>query len=406
MGDCFDDQKNTWRENARADAPFFLLWFGAAVSLAEILAGTLLAPLGPVRGLIAIVLGHVIGTTLLVLGGLIGARQRQSAMGTVGAAFGSAGRRLFAVLNVIQLVGWTAVMLATGARQFAGLTAALGVDSAVWPWVGLLGVLVAAWAVFARAGIGRLNTVAVLCLVALLLVVFVRLFFEPSDTTPAAGSSMRFGAGLELVVVMPLSWLPLIADYNRHAHSGAATAVFTWLGYALGSAWMYAIGLFMALYFGGLDLGALVAGVPAVAAALAVILLSTVTTTFLDVYSAGVSASHVWPALPVRATALAMTAAGALIALYAPITAYQGFLYIIGALFSPLYAVVLARYFLVRETARDPRRLVWSALAVWATGVAVYYGFLALDTPIGATLPAFAVTAALYAITHRRGQVD
>lgn len=390
-----------------ADTPFFLLWFGAAVSLDEILAGTLLAPLGPMRGMVAIVLGHVVGTTLLVLGGLIGARQRQSAMGSAGAAFGSIGRRLFAALNVIQLVGWTAVMLGIGARQFAGLTDTFGGASAVWPWILLLGVLVAAWATFARAGIGRLNTAAVLCLIALLVVVCVQLLSAPSSPAPVAGSSsMRFGAGLELVVVMPLSWLPLIADYNRHARSGRAAAVLTWLGYGLGSVWMYAIGLFMALRFGSGDLGALMTGVPAIGAGLAVILLSTVTTTFLDVYSAGVSARHIWPAAPLRGLALAMTAVGTLIALYAPITAYEGFLYIIGALFSPLYAVVLARYFLVRDTSSDPRRLVWSALAVWAIGVGAYYGFLTLNTPIGATLPAFVVTAALYAITHWHGRGD
>ncbi|MDA3922797.1 MAG: putative hydroxymethylpyrimidine transporter CytX [Salinisphaera sp.] len=392
-----------------ADAPFFLLWFGAAVSLSEILAGTLLAPLGWARGLAAIVLGHIIGTTLLVLGGLIGARQRQSAMGTAGAAFGSIGRRLFAALNVIQLVGWTAVMLSVGAHQFAELAAALGAADAAWPWILLLGGLVAGWTLFARAGIGRLNTVSVVCLMLLLVVVFMRLFFEPNSSALVAGASMRFGAGMELVIVMPLSWLPLIADYNRHAYSASAATVYTWLGYALGSALMYAIGLCMALRFDGLDFGALLSGGPVIVAALMVILLSTVTTTFLDVYSAGVSARHVWPIAPVRVLAVIMVMVGILIALDTPMTAYEGFLYIIGALFSPLYAVVLARYFLVRDRSDDPRYVAWPALTVWALGVGVYYGFLAIDTPVGATLPAFAVTAALYTLVHkldRNGQAS
>lgn len=382
------------------DSPFFFLWFGAAVSLSEMLAGTLLAPLGLVRGLIVIVLGHVIGTTLLVLGGLIGARENQSAMGTAGAAFGSAGRRLFAALNVVQLVGWTAIMLATGARQFAGLAGHLGAGGPVWLWIVVLAVLIAAWAAFARAGIGRLNMLAVALLIGLLLAVFVRLFFIGGNAVVPTGT-LHFGAALELVIVMPLSWLPLIADYNRHARSGGAAAVFTWLGYAIGSAWMYAIGLMMALHFGGLDLAALVSGAPAVVAALAVILLSTVTTTFMDTYSAGVSARHVAPVASTRALALVMTAIGTMIALSAPIGAYEGFLYTIGALFSPLYAVVLARYFLLRVTADEPGVVAWPALTIWAIGVASYYGFLALDTPIGATLPSFAATAFLYVATYR-----
>ncbi|MES1953818.1 putative hydroxymethylpyrimidine transporter CytX [Salinisphaera hydrothermalis] len=385
-----------------SDAPFFLLWFGAAVSLSEMLAGTLLAPLGWVHGLIAIVLGHVIGTTLLVCAGLIGSREKQSAMGTAGAAFGAAGRRLFAALNVVQLIGWTAIMLATGARQFAGLATHLADVGPVWLWIGVFGVLVAAWSLFARAGIGRLNTIAVTLLMALLLVVFVRLFFVDAPLAAPAGSgAMRFGAALELVVVMPLSWLPLVADYNRHARRGGAAAVFTWLGYGIGSAWMYAIGLLMALHFGGLDLAALVGGVPAVLAALAVILLSTVTTTFMDTYSAGVSAHHVAGGGAPRWLALLMTAIGTIVALAVPIAAYENFLYTIGALFSPLYAVVLARYFLLGERRDEPGVFAWPALGVWAIGVASYYGFLALDTPIGATLPSFAVTAALYVATRR-----
>ncbi len=212
---------------------------------------------------------------------------------------------------------------------------------------------------------------------------------------------MRFGAALELVVVMPLSWLPLVADYNRHARNGGVAAVYTWLGYGIGSAWMYAIGLLMALHFGGLDLGALVTGAPALAAALAVIVLSTVTTTFMDTYSAGVSVRHVVPIASPRVLALVMTAIGTVIALVAPIAAYEGFLYTIGALFSPLYAVVLARYFALGERVDAPGGLAWPALGVWAIGVASYYGFLALDTPIGATLPSFAVTALLYVLSRR-----
>ncbi|MGN8200140.1 putative hydroxymethylpyrimidine transporter CytX [Salinisphaera sp. RV14] len=383
------------------DIPFFFLWFGAAVSLSEMLAGTLLAPLGVGRALVAIVLGHVIGTTLLVAAGLIGSRENQSAMGTAGAAFGSAGRRLFAALNVLQLVGWTAIMLATGARQFASLAGHLGAVGPIGLWIGVLGLLVAGWAAFARAGIGRLNTLAVVLLIGLLLAVFVRLFFVAGAAPAPMATSMRFGAALELVVVMPLSWLPLVADYNRHATSGGAAAVFTWLGYAIGSAWMYAIGLLMALHFGGLDLGALVSGAPALVAALAVIVLSTVTTTFMDTYSAGVSLRHVAPVASPRVLALAMTAIGTVIALVAPNSAYEGFLYTIGALFSPLYAVVLARYFALGERVDEPGVLAWPALGVWAMGVASYYGFLALDTPIGATLPSFAVTALLYVLSRR-----
>ena len=123
-------------------------------------------------------------------------------------------------------------MLATGARQFASLAGHLGAVGPVALWIVVLGLLVAGWAAFARAGVGRLNTVAVALLIGLLLAVFVRLFFVPGDgpAPMSTSTSMRFGAALELVVVMPLSWLPLVADYNRHARNGGVAAVYTWLG--------------------------------------------------------------------------------------------------------------------------------------------------------------------------------
>lgn len=42
-----------------------LIWFGAGVSLAEILTGTYFAPLGFQKGLLAIIIGHIIGCTML-----------------------------------------------------------------------------------------------------------------------------------------------------------------------------------------------------------------------------------------------------------------------------------------------------------------------------------------------------
>lgn len=73
-----------------------LIWFGAGVSIAEILTGTYFAPLGMEKGLAAILLGHVIGCVLLYLAGLIGARTGRSAMETVKLSFGRQGGLLFA----------------------------------------------------------------------------------------------------------------------------------------------------------------------------------------------------------------------------------------------------------------------------------------------------------------------
>ena len=48
-----------------------LIWFGAGVSIAEILTGTYLAPLGFGKGLMAMILGHLIGCLMLLCEGII-----------------------------------------------------------------------------------------------------------------------------------------------------------------------------------------------------------------------------------------------------------------------------------------------------------------------------------------------
>lgn len=92
-----------------------LIWFGAGVSIAEILTGTYLAPLGFGKGLAAVVIGHIIGCAMLFLAGVIGGRQRRSSMESVKMSFGQKGSLLFAFLNILQLIGWTAIMIYDGA---------------------------------------------------------------------------------------------------------------------------------------------------------------------------------------------------------------------------------------------------------------------------------------------------
>ena len=114
-----------------------LIWFGAGVSIAEILTGTYLAPLGMSKGLAAIVIGHIIGCIMLFLAGVIGGRERLSAMESVKLSFGQKGGLLFSILNVLQLVGWTAIMIYDGALAADGVMAA-----GQWIWCLVIGGLI------------------------------------------------------------------------------------------------------------------------------------------------------------------------------------------------------------------------------------------------------------------------
>lgn len=136
-----------------------LIWFGAGVSIAEILTGTYLADLGFGKGLLAIIVGHIIGCTMLFLSGLIGGKVRRSAMETAKMSFGSKGGLLFSALNVIQLVGWTAIMIYDGALAADGI---LGVGN--WIWCLLIGGLIIVWILIGIENLGKVNTVAMAAL--------------------------------------------------------------------------------------------------------------------------------------------------------------------------------------------------------------------------------------------------
>ena len=227
-----------------------LIWFGAGVSLAEILTGTSFAPLGMAKGFAAILIGHIIGCAMMLLAGLIGGRTGRSAMETVKMSFGQKGGLLFAFLNVLQLVGWTAIMIYDGALAVGGIF-----DIGRWVWCLVIGALIIAvdrrghhrpgldqqnhhgGAVYPHAG-----------------AVQGHLLLRQRDGRLSAARAMTFGAAVELAVAMPLSWLPLISDYTRDAEKPIQATWVSVIVYGLVSCWMYVIGMGAAIFTGEYDI--------------------------------------------------------------------------------------------------------------------------------------------------------
>ena len=365
-----------------------LIWFGAGVSLAEILTGTYFAPLGFGKGLLAILLGHVIGCVLLFLAGLIGGRTEKSAMETVRLSFGRKGALFFAALNVLQLVGWTAIMIYDGALAADGVLAA-----GRWVWCLVIGALIMVWILIGVRNLGKLNTVAMTALF-LLTVVLCVVIFRGSGVSPAVQEGMSFGAAVELAVAMPLSWLPLISDYTRSARKPAGATAVSAAVYALVSCWMYVIGMGAAIYAGESDLAQIILKAGIGAAGLLVIVLSTVTTTFMDAYSAGVSSEAISAKLPGKWVAVAAAVLGTLGAIAFPMDDITEFLYLIGSVFAPMIAIQIADFFLLKRD-RSARSFDWRNLVIWALGFLVYRLLMNVDIAVGSTLPDMAVTVLL-----------
>lgn len=366
-----------------------LIWFGAAVSLAEILTGTYFAPLGMAKGFAAIVLGHVIGCVMLFFAGCIGAGTERSAMETVKMSFGQRGGLLFSALNILQLAGWTAIMIYDGGAACNGVF-----HAGKWIWCLVIGALIVLWLFIGVTNLGPVNRVSMGALFVLTLVLCRLIFFDGVPAGTAAGQTMRFGTAVELAVAMPLSWLPMISDYTRAAERPIAATLGSTVTYGLVSCWMYVIGMGAAIYTGESDIAIIMVKAGLGAAALIILILSTVTTTFMDAYSAGVSGESFSSKINGRKVGITVTVIGTVGAMLFPMDNITGFLYFIGSVFAPMIAVQIADYFLLRrEHFSDVYN--WKNLIIWAAGFLLYRLLMRVNTPVGNTLPDMVITVAI-----------
>ena len=368
-----------------------LIWFGAGVSIAEILTGTYLAPLGMGKGLAAIIVGHIIGCLMLFLAGVIGGKVRKSAMETVKMSFGQKGSILFAVLNVLQLVGWTAIMIYDGALAADGV-----MHTGRWIWCLVIGALIILWIVIGITNLGKINTVAMAALFILTLILC-KVIFTGSGVGTPSDDSMTFGAAVELAVAMPLSWLPLISDYTREAKEPVKATAVSAVTYGIVSCWMYVIGMGISIFTGESDIAQIMVKAGLGIAGLLIIVFSTVTTTFLDAWSAGISSESLSKNINGKWIAVAATVIGMIGAIVYPMDDITDFLYLIGSVFAPMIAVQIADFFILHQDFSRKSVCIQNML-VWVVGFIAYRWLMGIDTILGNTLPDMVITIVLSVI--------
>ena len=374
-----------------------LIWFGAGVSLAEKLTGTYFAPLGFGKAMAAILLGHLIGGLMMFAAGMIGAKERKSAMETVKMSFGERGSLLFAVLNVLQLVGRTAIMIYDGALAADGV-----LHTGIWVWAIIIGALIVVWIFVGLTNLGKLNTVAMTALFILSLVLFKVIFFGTGSAAPVVDDgSLTFGAAVELAVAMPLSWLPLISDYTREAEKPFAATLVSVVVYSLVSIFMYMIGMGAAIFTGEYDIAQIMLKTGFGVVGLLIIVFSTVTTTFLDAYSAGVSSVSISSKIKEKWAAIFVTVIGTVAAIVYPMDNITNFLYLIGSVFAPMIAVQIADYFILKKADAGESAFQWRNLVVWLVGFVLYRVLMHVDTPVGNTLPDMVNTVIVCVIVEK-----
>ncbi|WP_194608398.1 putative hydroxymethylpyrimidine transporter CytX [Clostridium vitabionis] len=364
-----------------------LIWFGAGVSIAEILTGTYFSGLGLKTGMAAILAGHLIGCLMFFLAGIISGNTGKSSMEAVKMSFGSQGGILFAILNVLQLVGWTAIMIYDGAISAGTI---FGAGHALFAVI--IGGLIIVWILIGITNLGKVNTVAMAALFLLTIILCVIIF--RGGTPETTGDAMSFGAAVELSASMPLSWLPVIGDYTRDAKEPVKASLVSTIVYGLVSMWMFTIGMGASLFAGTSDIAEICVRAGLGIAGLLIIVFSTVTTTFLDALSAGISSESIVSRLNGKWVAVAASVIGIIGAILFNMDDITNFLYLIGSVFAPMVAVMIGTYF-VLGTNSEHRKFDWVNLVIWLAGFILYRFLMRTDFAIGYTLPDMVITMLL-----------
>jgi putative hydroxymethylpyrimidine transporter CytX len=367
----------------------FLLWAGAAISIAEIYTGGLAAPLGMVKGILAIVIGHIIGGALLATGGLISFHNKKNAMDTVKSSLGEVGVKIVAFLNVLQLLGWSAVMIIQGAR---GINATLNIHYNIG--LTIMTILVFIWSFYFENKSKIINDGAVIILFLLVLMIFFKV--DLGSIIPLE-TNASFMSVVEMSIAMPVSWLPLIGDYTKRGESKKGVFLASFFGYTIASCAMYVLGLLITV-FTGMDIVEFIASFSVPLVACIVIVLSTVTTTFLDIFSAVESSRQLFKIKDTNKMVAIYCIIAFGISLILPIEEYESFLYLIGSVFVPVYSVVILEYFLGNKQENNKINIRGIVVALIGIGLYNYFTITSILIP---TVSILVIISVIYIVSSK-----
>jgi NCS1 family nucleobase:cation symporter-1 len=385
------------------------LWFSLGVGLLVMQVGAYLTPaLGAPQAVLAIVAGSVLGAGLLAWVAWLGCRDGLSSAALIGAALGRSFAMLPVALNVLQLLGWTAFELVVMRDGSAALLHRFGWDA---PWIALLatllwGALLVALAAGSMVGMVRRFVsrnglpLVVLSLAWLSWQFGLRLTgagWSAWWSRPGSGGMSALQA-LDLVIAMPVSWLPLVADYARYGRSAGGALRGTWLGYTLANLWCYALGvLVVATAAPDADLVSTLLLAQGGLIALGLILVDEVDNAYGDVHSGAVSMHFLSGArIPIRRGGIALAALATGAALLLPMHSLEPFLLMLSSVFVPLFGVVISQ---LGFGGRPPSRAVRLGPAlVWIAGIACFHLGARYWPQWGSALPSLALTLAAGAL--------
>lgn len=426
-----------------------VLWGDLGIGVLVLVVGALLVPgLGFGPAMLAVVVGSIIGVALLATVSAVGTRHGVPTMVLFRPILGIRGSWAPSLLNVVQLIGWTAVEL--WAMSYVAdivSTEAFGF-SARWLWLSLAAVICTGLALWGPVGVTRVwmerfgAWIVVAISLAVTFLVITADGIGDALSAPGLGGFPTFGVAVDLVIAMPISWLPLVADYSRFAVRERSAFFGTFAGYLIANIWLYALGAMLVLGAGAVPTPAGVAtGILALAGGsiagflfLTGLLVVETDEAFADIYSGALSLQNIFPKASQNMLIVAIAAVGTALAAGFTMELYESFLLWIGSVFIPLFGILIAHQLM------DRRRLqavdlgsedgpywytggvnVWAVLP-WLGGFLVYhwispssldwwYSFVTsvIGTPLservgwlGGSIPAFLTSFLLAWLVGRR----
>ena len=386
------------------------LWFSLGVGLLVMQVGAYLMPaLGTQEALLAIVAGSILGAGLLGWMAKIGCDSGLASAGLMHAVYGRQFARLPIVLNIIQLIGWgTFELVVMRDASVAIGRQGGGWEGAHWPvlatllWGGVVLLLISGSMVqLVRRIIARVA----LPLVVLSLLWLSWQFLGLAQEQGLDALWQRRGDGgmgvmpaLDLVIAMPISWLPLVADYARHGRHGGAALRGAWAGYALANMWCYALGVLVALTLPSQDLVTALLLAQGGLIALSLILIDEVDNAYGDTYSGAVSSHSLLPGWSVRRWGAVLAVVCTLLALVLPMHSLEPFLLMLSSVFVPLFGVILGRLAFGANAGAllaQAGKAHAGPIAIWLAGVALYHLLPKVAPALGSALPTLVLSFAL-----------
>jgi nucleobase:cation symporter-1, NCS1 family len=367
-------------KDRRSLRPFDLavLWGDLAVSLLVMVAGTLLVPgLGTQQALAVIIIGTALGTVLLALAGVIGTNTGVPTMVALRAPLGIRGSYAASGLNILQLVGWAALEIIIMAQAARALSDEYLGFSGYYFWIvffGAVGTLMAMGGpiLVVRQWLQKFGVWVVIAASAWLTWHLIDAYdIGAIWRRDGAGGFPNFFQGIDLVVALPISWLPLVCDYNRFGRRAGSAAIGTYIGYAIANAWFFTLGM---LYVQALQtdpggfVDALVTMLLPMALgwlALIVLLVGETDEAFANIYSTAVSIQNLASKLKIWLLALVVGIIATIAAANLDLVEYETFLFLIGGVFVPVFGILLADYFVLRGRKYNVDDLYRSAGAYW-----------------------------------------